>query len=158
MAQMLEERGLPKVDHLMGGRYVPAVRAFFDRLYGLDRTPTCRWHPMASRTLTDGNNEAKATGLTWRNGKPIWRASRAAIKAGFKPAWVNLSYFDNDGAALVARCHRLTAEANEWLTGRRGRAPIFDGTIGSLINFWQVEPSSPYRDLEPATLRPVQHL
>ena len=36
VAQMLEERGLPKVDQLMGGRYVPAVRAFFDRLYGLD--------------------------------------------------------------------------------------------------------------------------
>jgi len=33
---MLESRGLPKVDQLMGGRYVPAVRAFFDRRYGLD--------------------------------------------------------------------------------------------------------------------------
>ena len=35
---MLELRGLPKVDQLMGGRYVPAVRAFFDRRYGLDRS------------------------------------------------------------------------------------------------------------------------
>jgi hypothetical protein len=34
---LLEARGLPKFDPLMGGRYVPAVRAFFDRLYGLDR-------------------------------------------------------------------------------------------------------------------------
>ena len=34
---LLEARGLPKVDHLMGGRYVPAVRAFFDHQYGLDR-------------------------------------------------------------------------------------------------------------------------
>jgi hypothetical protein len=33
---MLELRGLPKVDQLMGGRYVPAVCAFFDRRYGLD--------------------------------------------------------------------------------------------------------------------------
>jgi hypothetical protein len=32
---MLEARGLPKVDHLMGGRYVPAVRAFFDQQYRL---------------------------------------------------------------------------------------------------------------------------
>jgi hypothetical protein len=97
--------------------------------------------------------KAKAPGLTWRKGKPIWRASRAAIKAGFKPAGVNLTYFANNDAALIARCHRLTAEANEWLTGQRGRTPFFDGTIGSLINFWQVEPSSPYHDLEPATLR-----
>lgn len=30
---LLEARGFPKVDGLMGGRYVPAVRAFFDREY-----------------------------------------------------------------------------------------------------------------------------
>jgi integrase len=100
--------------------------------------------------------KTKAPGLIWRNDKPIWRASRPAIKAGFKPAWVNLSYFANDEAALVARCYRLTAEANEWITGRRDRTPLFDGTIGSLINFWQVEPSSPYHELEPATLRPYE--
>jgi hypothetical protein len=100
------------------------------------------------------STKAKAPGLTWRKGRPIWRAPRAAIKTGFKPAWVNLTYFANDDAALIARCHRLTAEANEWLTGRRGRTMFFDGTIGSLINFWQVEPSSPYHDREPATLRP----
>jgi hypothetical protein len=37
MAPLLEARGLPKVDALMGGRYVRAVIAFFDHLYGLDR-------------------------------------------------------------------------------------------------------------------------
>jgi hypothetical protein len=37
IAPLLEARGLPKVDQLMGGRYVPAVRAFFDHQYGLDR-------------------------------------------------------------------------------------------------------------------------
>ena len=35
IASLLEARGLPKIDALMGGRYVPAVRAFFDRDYGL---------------------------------------------------------------------------------------------------------------------------
>jgi hypothetical protein len=30
---LLEERGFPRIDGLMGGRYVPAVRAFFDREY-----------------------------------------------------------------------------------------------------------------------------
>ena len=38
IAPLLEARGLPKVDDLIGGRYVPAVRAFFDHLYGLDRS------------------------------------------------------------------------------------------------------------------------
>jgi hypothetical protein len=38
IASLLETRGLPKIDVLMGGRYVPAVRAFFDRDYGLAST------------------------------------------------------------------------------------------------------------------------
>jgi len=38
IASLLETRGLPKIDALMGGRYVPAVRAFFDRDYGLTST------------------------------------------------------------------------------------------------------------------------
>jgi hypothetical protein len=37
IALLLETRGLPKVDKLMGGRYVPAVVAHFDHQYGLDR-------------------------------------------------------------------------------------------------------------------------
>lgn len=40
IATLLEARGLPKVDQLMGGRYVPAVRAFFDREYGLKERTT----------------------------------------------------------------------------------------------------------------------
>jgi hypothetical protein len=35
LAPLLEARGLPKMDALLGGRYVPAVRAYFDRQYGL---------------------------------------------------------------------------------------------------------------------------
>jgi hypothetical protein len=35
IAPLLEARGLPKIDDLMGGRYWPAVRAFFDHLYGM---------------------------------------------------------------------------------------------------------------------------
>ena len=36
LAALLEVRGLPKIDALMGGRYVPAVKAFFDRDYGIN--------------------------------------------------------------------------------------------------------------------------
>lgn len=35
IATLLEGRGLPTIDALMGGRYVPAVKAFFDRQHGL---------------------------------------------------------------------------------------------------------------------------
>ena len=34
-AIILERKGLPQIDPVMGGRYWPAVRAFFDRLNGL---------------------------------------------------------------------------------------------------------------------------
>jgi hypothetical protein len=37
IAPLLEARGLPKVDQMMGGRYVPAVIDFFDRQYGLNQ-------------------------------------------------------------------------------------------------------------------------
>ncbi len=30
---LLERRGFPTIDGLMGGRYTPAIRAFFDRDY-----------------------------------------------------------------------------------------------------------------------------
>lgn len=34
-ATLLERRGFPTIDPRFGGRYVPAVRAFFDREYGV---------------------------------------------------------------------------------------------------------------------------
>ena len=98
--------------------------------------------------------KTKAPGLTYARGKPIWRASRPAIKAGFKPKWVGLSCFAQDEAVLIARCHRLTAEMKDWLSGRTGRDATFDGTIASVINFWQVEPSSPYHALEASSRHP----
>jgi hypothetical protein len=38
IAALLEGRGLPKIDPLMGGRYVPAVKAYFDREYKVGET------------------------------------------------------------------------------------------------------------------------
>jgi len=41
IADVLEKRGLPKVDPLTGGRYLPAVLAFLDRLHDVaDVAPT----------------------------------------------------------------------------------------------------------------------
>jgi hypothetical protein len=31
IAPLLEQKGLPKIDQLHGGRYVPAVKSFYDR-------------------------------------------------------------------------------------------------------------------------------
>lgn len=39
LVPLFEREGFPKVDPVMGGRYVPAVKAFFDRQYGLLTSP-----------------------------------------------------------------------------------------------------------------------
>ena len=38
MLPLLEAHGFPKIDALLGGRYIPAVRSYFDHQYGLDRS------------------------------------------------------------------------------------------------------------------------
>lgn len=43
-AIVLERRGFPKIDPQFGGRYWPAVIAFFDRMYGLDDPENSRGH------------------------------------------------------------------------------------------------------------------
>jgi hypothetical protein len=98
--------------------------------------------------------KAKAPQLAWDRGVPIWRATRAAIKSGFPTKRVNLSALANDEAALLARCHRLTAEMNEWLSGRRDRVVTFDGTIHTVINFYQLDPDSPYHLIEASSRHP----
>lgn len=46
---LLEGRGFPKIDGLMGGRYTRAVRAFFDHEYGIHgATPVLAPHQPAN--------------------------------------------------------------------------------------------------------------
>jgi hypothetical protein len=58
---LLETRGFPTIDAVMGGRYTPAVKAFFDREYRL-HTP----HQVAGR---DG---PEALG-SWKNNRKTAR-------------------------------------------------------------------------------------
>jgi hypothetical protein len=41
-AVVLERHGLPCIDPMMGSRYWPAIRAFFDRRYGISGSLTSR--------------------------------------------------------------------------------------------------------------------
>ena len=54
IAALLEGRGLPKIDALMGGRYVPAVKRFFDDEYKLSSGP-----PLAARDGTEDLGSCK---------------------------------------------------------------------------------------------------
>jgi integrase len=95
----------------------------------------------------------KPAQLIFDRGVPIWRATRAAIKAGYPIKRVNLSYYAHDEAALFERCHRLTVEQNEWLSPQR-HDPLFDGTVRAAIALWQTDPTSPYQKVEASTRHP----
>lgn len=98
--------------------------------------------------------KARAPGLTWRDGRPVWRATKSVVAAGYPVKNVNLSRYLNEPAMLVQRCERLQAEMLAWVSGRKGRITEFDGTIRSLIEIWQSDPESPYHKLKSSTKKP----
>ena len=51
---LLERRGFPSIDGLLGGRYVPAVKAFFDR----------KWHVHDEFNIRDPRGEERLG--TWK--------------------------------------------------------------------------------------------
>ena len=91
LAIILERQGMPQIDPLMGGRYGPAIRAFFDRRAGLsERTvPSRADQPEKFRTdqpeksdekrrFSDGrwfeSNRSGANGFVGREqGSPVER-------------------------------------------------------------------------------------
>jgi hypothetical protein len=93
-------------------------------------------------------------GLRMLRGKPIWRATKAAVAAGYPVKSVNLSIYADDPAALERRCERLQIEMRSWLSGRRGNVKVFDGTIRSLVDLYQGDPESPYHGLPASTREP----
>ncbi len=95
----------------------------------------------------------KAPGLRWRDGKPIWRASKPAIRAGYPVKTVNLASLP-DEAAIIARATRLQVEMRAWLSGRTTGVPAYDGTFASLLKIYQLDPESTYRALKPSSLVP----
>ncbi|MCK1618051.1 hypothetical protein IVA96_15640 [Bradyrhizobium sp. 159] len=61
---LLERRGFPKIDGLMGGRYTRAVRAFFDHEYGLHGAPPVL-APHRSARL-GASHQAADLGAAWK--------------------------------------------------------------------------------------------
>lgn len=99
--------------------------------------------------------KTKTPGLRWSpSGTPVWRASKAAIRAGYPVKSVNLGYLKSDPAALVARCERLQVEMLAYLSGRTGYTALYDGTIRSLLSCYQTDEQSKYHKLKPGTRHP----
>lgn len=100
--------------------------------------------------------KAASEGLRWLRGRPVWRASRAAIKAGYPVKSVNLSSLANDERLLIGRAQRLQAEMRQWLKGIKEQEPHYDGTIASLLNVYQLDSESPYKNLKPSSRHPYE--
>lgn len=97
--------------------------------------------------------KVQAPGLRWHGGRPLWRATKAAVRAGYPVKSANLSSLAQNPAALVSRCERLQTEMKLWLSGH-GSGQCYDGTISSLIKVYQTDPESSYRALKPSSRHP----
>ncbi len=89
-----------------------------------------------------------------RNGRPMWRASKAAVKARYPVKVVNLSALANEPRLLNDRCIKLQREMLEWITVGERQGPRFDGTFATLLDCYQSDPESSYFALKPASRHP----
>ena len=99
-----------------------------------------------------------APGLEWKRRPrdsawiPRWRARKKAVALGYRPSVIQLEIDPNDHAALAERCRAEWAKMEAWLTNERP-APVFDGTLASLIDLYLGDEDSPYQDLRYRTQR-----
>jgi hypothetical protein len=97
LASLYEQRGLPKIDPVMGGRFTPAVRRFFGQEYGMATViplaPKGVENPEGMKT-----DRPKAPGLTWAPPQ-AWRDPGVGCQGGGRE--VRLS--GQNGAARFLR-------------------------------------------------------
>lgn len=103
---------------------------------------------------------SETPGLQWRqrkNGERIayWYARPELIKRGYRPRSVRLHYNPDDPielAALCSRCERLQSEMWAWAgnSAEKGTG-IYDGSLARLVNLYETDADSPYRDLKQET-------
>lgn len=82
----------------------------------------------------------------------VWVASPAAIAAGFTPEIVRL-HCPDWSQELAERCQDLEAEmrARPDDHGQADKPIVFDGTMGGLIEIYQMHPESTYHQLRENT-------
>ena len=110
----------------------------------------CRVSRGKHRVSTGKRDRKMASGS--RDGGPEKKQSRLA------PSVIQLDIDPNDHAAIAARCRAEWTKMETWLANERP-APVFDGTLASLIDLYSGDGESPYHDLRHRTQRTYdQHL
>ena len=94
----------------------------------------------------------EAPGLEWKRRPkdgarmPRWRARKKAVVLGYRPSVIQLDIDPSDHAALAERCRAEWTKMEAWLANERP-APVFDGTLASLIDLYWGDEESPYHEL-----------
>ena len=96
----------------------------------------------------------KPAQLVWDRGVPIWRATRAAIKAGFPTKRANLSFFAHDEAALLRAATVSPRNRMIGFPGAGASIRFSTALFATVINLWQTDPTSPYHALEASSRHP----
>ena len=100
------------------------------------------------------SDEKSAPGLRYKNGRPLWRASRPAIAAGYQIKSISLAMYADNEALMRERCIRLQSEMMQWLRGVEAKAAEFDGTFAGLFDLYQNDPKSSYHKLKRSSRKP----
>jgi hypothetical protein len=91
---------------------------------------------------------------TDENGRPFWRATKAAVKAGYPVKSVNLAGLADNERLLRDRCIKLQREMLEWLSDGERRTVRFDGTFLTLLDVYHTDPKSTYFKLKHSSRGP----
>jgi hypothetical protein len=100
--------------------------------------------------------EERPPGLRFDGDRPIWRASKPAVKAGYPVKSVNLASLADHPVLLRDRCVKLQREMLEWQSNGDRRLVQFDGTFDSLLNLYETDPKSSFFKLKHASRHPYQ--
>lgn len=101
-------------------------------------------------------NGKRPPGLRFDGARPMWRASKPAVKAGYPVKSVNLSIHAGDDRLLRDRCEKLQREMLEWLSKGDQRPVQFDGTFASLLDLYETDPKSSFFNLKYGSRHPYE--
>jgi hypothetical protein len=98
--------------------------------------------------------EKRPPGLRYDGDRPIWRATKAAVKARYPVKSVNLASLASDPRLLRERCIKLQREMLEWLSNGERKLISFDGTFLTLLDVYHTDPKSTYFKLKHSSRAP----
>lgn len=98
--------------------------------------------------------EGRPPGLRFDGDRPMWRATKAAVKAGYPVKSVNLASLADDDRLLRDRCIKLQREMMEWLSNGERRLIQYDGTFLTLLDIYHTDPKSTYFELKYSSRAP----